>query len=424
MGARSTRAFSCLAATAGFTCLAVKRAPRNPPSWTPRRLAAARAAFVRSCAAGPLRDKVRLVCPPAVEQGSTLQDEVGNERPRIAQRAPSAGIDDLVIVPLAVIALAVSKLLKAVLSILIYVLDYAFPILLQLMRIPLLTARLIGDGMELLFEGVVRCLPVSSAKRDAWRARVRQQWFWFRRNISYQAFEHALHHAFEAGMAWVFRKCRRLTPSGALLVIALAVLWLPVSFGTATVLHATLIARAKSLPAWMQLLHPFATFIAKSKLLVLPVYPAAWPQAKEHPIVRRFFQFCRYCMSLKVIQKARYRYQQVERGAAMVANSMGRAAAHIGLADWFNAMRVPLTGTFTWIRKPWPDVMLRLLETFSGAPLVSSIADRYFARYGSVYSTRPSEQVRGLFERWSIKFSADYYEAKDREEDRNGPRVG
>src|SRR5215470_13008630 len=42
----------------------------------------------------------------------------------------------------------------------------------------------------------------------------------------------ALHHAFEAGMAWVFRKCRRLTPSGALLVIAVALLWLPVSFGT------------------------------------------------------------------------------------------------------------------------------------------------------------------------------------------------
>jgi hypothetical protein len=107
-----------------------------------------------------------------------------------------------------------------VLSILIYVLDYAFPILLQLMRIPLLAARLIGDGMELFFEGAIRCLPVSRAKRDAFRARVRQQWIWFRRNISYQAFEHALHHAFEAGMAWVFRKCRRLTPGGALLVIA------------------------------------------------------------------------------------------------------------------------------------------------------------------------------------------------------------
>src|SRR5262249_31375648 len=53
---------------------------------------------------------------------------------------------------------------------------------------------------------------------------------------------------------------------------------------TATALHATLIARARSLPAWMQLLHPFATLIAKSKLLVLPVYPAAWPQAKQHPV--------------------------------------------------------------------------------------------------------------------------------------------
>jgi hypothetical protein len=116
-------------------------------------------------------------------------------------------------------------------------------------------------------------LPPPLTKRDALRARVRQQWIWFRRNISYQAFEQALHNAFESGMAWVFRKCRRLTPGGALLVIAVAVLWLPMSFGTATALHASLIARAKSLPAWMQLLHPFATFIARSKLLVLPVLP-------------------------------------------------------------------------------------------------------------------------------------------------------
>ena len=348
-----------------------------------------------------------------------MRDDLGNER-HMAECPPRAGVEDFVIVPLVVIALAISKLLKAVFSILIYVLDYAFPILLQLMRIPLLAARLLGDGIELFLEGVVQCLPMSRAKREAWRARVRQQWIWFRRNISYQAFEHALHHAFEAGMAWVFRKCRRLTPSGALLVIAFALLWLPVSFGTATALHATLIARAKSLPAWMQLLHPFATLIAKSKLLVLPVYPAAWPQAKQHPIVQRFFQFCGYCMSLDILRRARYRYQQTERGAAVVANSVGRAAVRIGLTDWLKAMRVPLTDMLIWIRKPWPDVMLRLLETFSGGPLVSSIMDRYFARYGSVYSTRPSEQVRGLFERWSIKFSADYYETKDREQGRNG----
>jgi hypothetical protein len=350
-----------------------------------------------------------------------LHSETANQRP-VAKSPPGAGVDDLAIVPLVVIALAISRLLKTVLSILIYILDYAFPILLQLMRIPLLTARLIGDGMELFLAAVLQCLPVSHAKRDAWRARVREQWLWFRRNISYQAFEQALHNAFESGMAWVFRKCRRLTPGGALLVIAVAVLWLPISFGTATALHATLIARANSLPAWMQLLHPFATFIAKSKLLVLPVYPAAWPQAKEHPIVQRFFQFCRYCMSLDVVQKTRYRYQQAERGADLVADSVKRVAARIGLAGWLTGMRTPLTDMLTWIRKPWPDVMMRLLETFSGAPLVNSISERYFARYGSVYSAPPSEQVRGLFERWSIKFSADYYEAKDRE-GRNGPRL-
>src|SRR5260221_9403980 len=129
-------------------------------------------------------------------------------------RNPTA---DLVIVPLVVIALAVSKLLKAVLSILIYVLDYAFPILLQLMRIPLLTAQLIGDGLQLLLEGVLRCLPVSRAKRDASRARVRQQWICFRRNISYRAFVDALHHPFEAVIAQVFRQFRRLTRSGAVL---------------------------------------------------------------------------------------------------------------------------------------------------------------------------------------------------------------
>jgi hypothetical protein len=344
-----------------------------------------------------------------------LLHQIGDERP-VAGRPPKAGVDDLLIVPLVMISLAISKLLKAMLSILIYVLDYAFPILLQLMRIPLLTVRLIGDGMELVFEAIVRCLPLSGAKRDAWRARVRQQWVWFRRNISYQAFEHALHHAFETGMTWVFRKCRRLTPSGALLVIVLALLWLPVSFGIATALHAILIAQAKSLPAWMQMLHPLATVIAKSKLLVLPVYPAAWPQAKAHPLAQNFFRFCRYCLSFDLIQKTRYRYQQVEGGAAMMGITVRRAAAQIELADWFNTMRVPLADMLSWVRKPWPDVTLQLLETLSGAPLVSSIMNGYFARYGNVYSTRPSERVRGFFEQWSIKFSAEYYEAKDRTE--------
>jgi hypothetical protein len=44
------------------------------------------------------------------------------------------GIDDVIIVPLVFIALAVKKLFRAALSLLIDILDFAFPILLQLMR--------------------------------------------------------------------------------------------------------------------------------------------------------------------------------------------------------------------------------------------------------------------------------------------------
>jgi hypothetical protein len=42
------RTRSCTAALPAALALAVKRAPRSPPSFTPRRLAAARAAFVRA----------------------------------------------------------------------------------------------------------------------------------------------------------------------------------------------------------------------------------------------------------------------------------------------------------------------------------------------------------------------------------------
>ena len=55
-----------------------------------------------------------------------MQDELGNGIP-LAECRPSAGVEDLVIVPLVVIVLAISKLLKAVFSILIYILDYPFP---------------------------------------------------------------------------------------------------------------------------------------------------------------------------------------------------------------------------------------------------------------------------------------------------------
>jgi hypothetical protein len=202
-----------------------------------------------------------------------------------SERFP-VGAEDVVILPMAAIALVVEYLARSVWTALKQILDFLFPILLQLMRFPLFTLRILGDGTAALLKGIARILPIGGERRAAWREFVSQHWAWLREKISYKAFEEAVHHLFESGMAWVFRKCRTLTPSAALLVILGAVLWLPISFGVATLLHAVLIAKATSLPAWMQLLHPVATIIAKTKLLVLPVYPAAWPQAKQHPSVQ------------------------------------------------------------------------------------------------------------------------------------------
>ena len=247
------------------------------------------------------------------------------------------GIDDVIIVPLVFIALAVKKLFRAALSLLIDILDFAFPILLQLMRFPLFTISILGDGIAAVLKTVAGYLPLAGARREAFRAFVNRHWSWLREKISYQAFEEAVHHAFEVGMAWVFRTCRRLTPLGALLVIAGAAVWFPVSVIASTAMHAVLIAKAAVLPAWMQLLHPVATVIAKSKLLVLPAYPAAWPQAKRHPLVQGVLESCRRFTNLGVIQKTGHRYRQAEQAAAAIAGGLASATSRVGLDKAFAA---------------------------------------------------------------------------------------
>jgi hypothetical protein len=224
--------------------------------------------------------------------------------------------------------------------------------LLQLARFPLFTVRIVGDGVAALLKWIIRYLPVSGTTGDAWRELVSRYWSWLRQKVSYRAFEEAVHHAFERGMAWVFRTCRVLTPGAALLVIAAAVLWLPVSFVAATVVHAVLIAKAASLPAWMQLLHVLATVVAKSKLLVLPVYPVAWPQAKKHAVVQAMSQFYRYVTSLHLMQKAEYRYRQTDRAIVATADSLERAAARVGLGSLSNALFAVRNGLATRKRPP------------------------------------------------------------------------
>src|SRR5262249_10736906 len=185
-----------------------------------------------------------------------------------------------------------------------------------------------------------RVLPLSEAKRRQWRRSIRRSWSWVRRKISYSAFEQALHDAFESGMAWVFRKCRHLSANTALLVILGALLWLPISFGVATAMHAVLLAKLTSWPAWTQLLHPLATVIAKSKLLVLPVYPAAWPHAKKHPFVQRVFKGYETIKRTYVIRKVGLRYRQAEIAGVAAVERLERIVGLTSAVRWLRNAHV------------------------------------------------------------------------------------
>jgi hypothetical protein len=355
----------------------------------------------------------------AQDPEQTLSNEHGGHAPETAQSRFGAGVEDLIIFPLVAIALAVKQLFHAMLSLLIHILDYAFPILLQLARFPLFTVRIIGDAIAALLKGVVRFLPMSGTKREAWRELVSEYWSWLRQKISYKAFEEAVHHAFERGMAWVFRKCRTLTPRAALLVIVGAALWLPISFGLATAMHAVLLAEAASLPAWMQLLHPLATVIAKTKLLVLPAYPAAWPQARKHPFVEAMFRFYHYVAGLYLMQKTGYRYRQTEHAAAAASDALRGAAASVGLSYLADRAWAGFTALAGWIGRAVGVATTRTVEGLARAPLIGAVVRSYAARYEDVGEQQPeklSRKVSGFFARWSIHFSAEYYEAKEREE--------
>jgi hypothetical protein len=346
-----------------------------------------------------------------------LNDQSGARPPATAQTTIYAGLEDLIILPLAAVAVAARRLGRDVLLALVHLLDWAFPLLLQVARFPLFTVRIIGDGVAAALMGIVGLLPVSGTAREAWRRRVSESWARLRQTISYKAFEQGLHHAFEKGMAWVFRSCRTLTPGGALLVIAGAALWLPVSFAIATVLHGVLIAKATVWPAWTQLLHPVATLIAKSKLLVLPAYPAAWPQAKQHWLVQASFRLYEYLAARYLLRKIGFRYRQTERAATEGTRVLRRSAIRTGLRQLSGRLLDGLNDLAARTGKAMRALATGTMQGLSALPLTGPIIRRYQTHYNAAAEQesqqRLSEKVKGFFERWSIKFQAEYYEAKE-----------
>ena len=83
-------------------------------------------------------------------------------------------LDDVIIIPLVFVTLAANKILRFILSILMRLLDYAFPLAMQIVWLPLFAAKVLGNVIVTVINGALRFLPLSETKRRQWSISSRQ----------------------------------------------------------------------------------------------------------------------------------------------------------------------------------------------------------------------------------------------------------
>src|SRR4029077_14489109 len=105
------------------------------------------------------------------------------------------------------------------------------------------------------------------------------------------------------------------------------------------------------------------------------VYPAAWPQAKKHPFVQFVFESYETIRCLYVIEKIAFRYRQAETARMAAVERLKRTPF--------------LASAATRLRK-------------------AHVAEQFRVE-------KPTQKLRSFFSRWSLQFSAEYYEAKERQ---------
>jgi len=232
------------------------------------------------------------------------------------------GVDDTIILPLVLIVFLAKTICRVAFFVMFFASAVVFALFLRVMTSPLLIAATAGDGIAWLIKRIADLSPLPGAKREAWCNIVDRRWSGLRQRMRHKAIGLLAQDGLQRGIARVFQKCGALSPRAALLVIASVMLWLLVSAAISIGMHAVLLAKAASLPAWMQLLHPIAAIIAKSKLLVLPAYPAAWPQAKKHAWVQAAFRCVRRMAEFDSVRKTAHRYHQTKQAFAQTVRQV------------------------------------------------------------------------------------------------------
>ena len=159
----------------------------------------------------------------------------------------------------------------------------------------------------------------------------------------------------------------------ALLVILGAVLWFPISFAVATAMHAVLFAKLTSWPAWMQILHPLERSSPRPSYWCYQCTRQRGHRPKK--LSQVVFKSCKALKSLYLVKKVGFRYWQAGIAGTAAFDSLERIAG--------------ITSVVRWLR------------------------NAHVAKHLGV--EKPTQKLRSFFLRWSIKFSVEYYEAKERQ---------
>jgi hypothetical protein len=244
------------------------------------------------------------------------------------------GVDDAIILPMVGIAFLISTLFQAAFVILALASACVFALLLRVVTSLLFVAATAGDAMAWLIKRLTDLPQLSGAKRKALSEFADRRWPWLRQRLGHEAVAMTTQNVLQRGISWVFQSFSALSPRAALLVIVGVLVWLPLSAAISLAMHAALLAYAAWLPAWAQLLHPVATIIAKSKLLVLAAYPAAWPQARKHAWVQAALRCVDRLVALGSIRKMAHRYQQTKQAFAQLSDvSLRGMTKHINFLN-------------------------------------------------------------------------------------------
>jgi hypothetical protein len=76
-----------------------------------------------------------------------------------------------------------------------------------------------------------------------------------------------------------------------------------------------------------------------------------------------------------------------------------------------------INGAAAWTRKTAWAAMTRVVAILSRFPIFGGLVQRYTEHYDRANrdpALKFSDRTRSFFERWSVKFTAEYYDAKER----------